>query len=252
LWLGTIGSFFALQSGEIAQDLIGRSALIHQHEEFAEKSHGVYSTLSLIYLLLAILQYYKPDTYLAQLLNNRKARLAYTLFAGVGVGLLTIVWALGWAITRGADTDPISQWAFKTFVNRDLTTSIWSAQNSNDTNQESTPPVQNINPTDDEDHVDVKNEDDNNLNAVLQNTIVTNTMQYTMDDVKTHNQEGSCWTVIHNKVYDLTAFANKHPWGDRNIVKLCGKDGTSAFEGKHGDQPKPEQMLQWFEIWILN
>lgn len=82
---------FALQSGEIAQDLIGRSALIHQHEEFAEKSHGVYSTLSLIYLLLAILQYYKPDTYLVQLLNNRKARLGYTLFAGVGVGLLTIV-----------------------------------------------------------------------------------------------------------------------------------------------------------------
>lgn len=59
--------------------------------------------------------------------------------------------------------------------------------------------------------MDVKDEDDDNANTVLQNTIVTNTMQYTMDDIKIHNQEGSCWIVIHNKVYDLTAFATKHP-----------------------------------------
>ena len=252
LWLGTIGSFLALQSGEIAQDLIGRSALIHQHEEFAEKSHAVYTILSLIYLVSSILQYYKPDTYLAQLLNNRKMRFWYTLLAGIGVGLLTIVWALGWAITRGTDGDPISEWAVKTFVNTDNTTSIWSAQNGNDTNQESTSPVQNMNPTDDEDDMDTEDEDDDKENTVSQHAIVTNTTQYTMDDIKIHNQEGSCWTVIRNKVYDLTAFATKHPWGDRNIFKLCGKDGTSAFEGKHGGQPKPEQMLQWFEIWILN
>ena len=68
-----------------------------------------------------------------------------------------------------------------------------------------------MNPTDDEDDMDTEDEDDDKENTVSQHAIVTNTTQYTMDDIKIHNQEGSCWTVIRNKVYDLTAFATKHP-----------------------------------------
>lgn len=66
---------------------------------------------------------------------------------------------------------------------------------------------------------------------------------YTMAEVKMANTPDKCWTVIRNKVYDVTAFINKHPGGDKNILKLCGIDGTSLFVNKHGGMPQPEQTL---------
>lgn len=74
---------------------------------------------------------------------------------------------------------------------------------------------------------------------------------YTMTEVATANTEEKCWTVINDIVYDLTAFINKHPGGDRNILKICGKDGTSAFTGKHSGQMRPEETLATFDIGIL-
>jgi len=74
---------------------------------------------------------------------------------------------------------------------------------------------------------------------------------YTMAEVKMSNTPDKCWTVIRNKVYDVTAFINKHPGGDKNILKLCGIDGTALFVKKHGGMPQPEQTLQGFEIGKL-
>jgi cytochrome b involved in lipid metabolism len=74
---------------------------------------------------------------------------------------------------------------------------------------------------------------------------------YTMAEVKMSNTPDKCWTVIRNKVYDVTAFINKHPGGDKNILKLCGIDGTALFVNKHGGMPQPEQTLQGFEIGKL-
>ena len=74
---------------------------------------------------------------------------------------------------------------------------------------------------------------------------------YTLADVQAHAAESSCRTVIRGVVYDLSAWIDKHPGGDRNILKLCGIDGTTLFEGKHDGQPKPENTLAGFEIGIL-
>lgn len=59
---------------------------------------------------------------------------------------------------------------------------------------------------------------------------------YTMADVQAANSRAKCWTVINNNVYDLTKWIDQHPGGDKNILKICGKDGTQAFEQKHGGQ----------------
>lgn len=58
--------------------------------------------------------------------------------------------------------------------------------------------------------------------------------EYTMASVATHNSKDSCWTVINGNVYDLTGWISKHPGGAGNILKICGIDGTAAFEGQHG------------------
>ena len=74
---------------------------------------------------------------------------------------------------------------------------------------------------------------------------------YTMAQVQAANSAQKCWTAINGKVYDLTSFISQHPGGDKNILKICGKDGTSAFQGQHGGQNKPEQVLQGLQIGTL-
>ena len=77
-------------------------------------------------------------------------------------------------------------------------------------------------------------------------TVATDTpsvKSYTMAEVAKHNSETSCRSAINGNIYDLGAFVSQHPGGDRNILKICGIDGTMAFEGKHGGQNRPEKTL---------
>lgn len=66
---------------------------------------------------------------------------------------------------------------------------------------------------------------------------------FTKAHVAEHASEQSCWSIINNNVYDLTSYVSKHPGGKKNILKLCGHDGTALFEGKHGGESKPESRL---------
>ncbi len=56
---------------------------------------------------------------------------------------------------------------------------------------------------------------------------------YTMAEVAAHGADPDseeCWTVIHDKVYDILEFAeNSHPGGEM-IFDACGKDATKLFE----------------------
>lgn len=80
---------------------------------------------------------------------------------------------------------------------------------------------------------------------------VTGPTQFTLADVAIHNNATSCYTAVRGTVYDLTNFISKHPGGATNILKICGKDGSSAFERKHGGRPGPEEELKGHEIGVL-
>ena len=75
---------------------------------------------------------------------------------------------------------------------------------------------------------------------------------YTLADVAQHTNQSSCWTTINGKVYDVTAWISKHPGGSRAILGLCGKDGSSAFNGQHGGQGRPASELATFIIGDLS
>jgi cytochrome b involved in lipid metabolism len=75
---------------------------------------------------------------------------------------------------------------------------------------------------------------------------------YTSQTVAVHNSETSCWSIINGAVYDLTSFVSSHPGGDRNILKICGKDGSSAFMGQHGGDSKPESTLAKYYLGQLS
>lgn len=73
----------------------------------------------------------------------------------------------------------------------------------------------------------------------------------TMAQVAEHNSKTSCWTTISGSVYDLTAWIPNHPGGEQAILSLCGKDGTTAFNGQHGSNAKVKTVLAGFKIGLL-
>lgn len=87
--------------------------------------------------------------------------------------------------------------------------------------------------------------------TVTVTTNSSNAKTFTLAQVATHNSEADCYSAINGNVYDLTAFINKHPGGDRNILRICGLDGSSLFNGQHGGDAKPERILAGFEIGTL-
>jgi cytochrome b involved in lipid metabolism len=74
---------------------------------------------------------------------------------------------------------------------------------------------------------------------------------YTLAEVATHNTPADCWTAISGNVYNVTSWISKHPGGSDAIIYLCGKDGTAAFTGQHGGQPRPADELMAFKIGSL-
>lgn len=74
---------------------------------------------------------------------------------------------------------------------------------------------------------------------------------YTSVEVAAHADKTSCWSIVNGNVYDLTNWIGKHPGGQREIIAMCGKDATSAFEGQHGGDSKPERILASFFIGAL-
>ncbi len=74
---------------------------------------------------------------------------------------------------------------------------------------------------------------------------------YTITEIGSRSSSDSCWTVIEGKVYDLTSWIGKHPGGDKAILSICGKDGTEAFDGKHGMDPKAKAVLPKFYLGDL-
>lgn len=74
---------------------------------------------------------------------------------------------------------------------------------------------------------------------------------YSSSEVAKHRTAQSCWTIINSGVYDLTSWINQHPGGPAVIKAICGKNGTSAFNGQHLGQQRPENILASYKIGKL-
>ena len=74
---------------------------------------------------------------------------------------------------------------------------------------------------------------------------------YTMAQVRANNTAANCWAVIDDSVYDLTKWINSHPGGSGAIVGLCGRDGSSSFSAKHGNQSRPAAQLNSYRLGPL-
>ncbi len=74
---------------------------------------------------------------------------------------------------------------------------------------------------------------------------------YTLSQVQSHNTSTDCWTIVNNKVYNLTNFIALHPGGSSAIISLCGTDGTAAFTTQHSGNTTANNTLADFYIGDL-
>ncbi|KAL1917239.1 uncharacterized protein VTP21DRAFT_4895 [Calcarisporiella thermophila] len=57
--------------------------------------------------------------------------------------------------------------------------------------------------------------------------------RYTLEDLKQHKTVDDCWTAIQGKVYNLTPYVRFHPGGERDLLRIAGRDGTKLFLSTH-------------------
>lgn len=74
---------------------------------------------------------------------------------------------------------------------------------------------------------------------------------YTLAEVQAHASKDSCYTTIDNNVYDITSFITEHPGGERDIMKVCGRDGSSLFSNQHGNNAEAKAQLTSLYIGTL-
>jgi cytochrome b involved in lipid metabolism len=54
-------------------------------------------------------------------------------------------------------------------------------------------------------------------------------------ELASHNTASDCWVALHGDVYDLTAYAKRHPAGTSWITNLAGTDGTQSYSDFHSE-----------------
>ncbi len=80
---------------------------------------------------------------------------------------------------------------------------------------------------------------------------VTTQAGYTMEKVRENNSASSCWSIISGNVYDLTKWISSHPGGRSAITGICGRDGTSSFNGRHRGDGGPASILSGYLLGPL-
>jgi len=75
-----------------------------------------------------------------------------------------------------------------------------------------------------------------------------------LEEVKQHNigrgADKSVWTIIHDKVYDVTKFLDEHPGGEEILIENAGVDSTENFEDV-GHSSDAREMLEEYYIGEL-
>ncbi|KAH8309543.1 cytochrome b5 [Drosophila kikkawai] len=73
---------------------------------------------------------------------------------------------------------------------------------------------------------------------------------FTRAEVAKHNTNKDTWLLIHNNIYDVTAFLNEHPGGEEVLIEQAGKDATENFEDV-GHSNDARDMMKKYKIGEL-
>lgn len=63
-------------------------------------------------------------------------------------------------------------------------------------------------------------------------------MPITLSEVKEHRSRDDAWSVFNGKVYNITPYLPFHPGGEKELMRVAGRDGTKLF-GTYNLRPLP-------------
>ena len=47
--------------------------------------------------------------------------------------------------------------------------------------------------------------------------------------LKEHNKKDDAWSAFNGKVYNITPYLPYHPGGEKELMRVAGRDGTKLF-----------------------
>jgi len=53
-------------------------------------------------------------------------------------------------------------------------------------------------------------------------------------ELKQHNTPDDAWSAFYGKVYNITPYLSFHPGGEKELMRVAGRDGTKLFAATHG------------------
>jgi cytochrome b involved in lipid metabolism len=62
----------------------------------------------------------------------------------------------------------------------------------------------------------------------------SNSKEFDVNLVNTHNKIEDCWVSFDKKVYDITNYATMHPGGIRSVARYCGKSLDAISDSHNG------------------
>jgi cytochrome b involved in lipid metabolism len=67
-----------------------------------------------------------------------------------------------------------------------------------------------------------------------------------MAEVAKHKDpRGEVWIVLHDRVYNVTKFLDKHPGGEEILIENAGDDSTCGFEDVGHSEEAKEMMKKY-------
>ena len=54
-------------------------------------------------------------------------------------------------------------------------------------------------------------------------------MRIPMSVLKQHNKRDDAWSAFSGKVYNITHYLPFHPGGEKELMRVAGRDGTKLF-----------------------
>ena len=62
--------------------------------------------------------------------------------------------------------------------------------------------------------------------------------------LKLHNKPDDAWAAFSGKVYNITPYLPFHPGGEKELMRVAGRDGTKLFSAQHHPiLPSPSSAL---------
>lgn len=58
---------------------------------------------------------------------------------------------------------------------------------------------------------------------------VDSIQRITPSELKLHNKKDDVWSAFNGKVYNITWYLPYHPGGEKELMRVAGRDGTKLF-----------------------